>query len=70
MRVVYSENFKRNVEKLPTEVKRQLKRKLTIMIENPRRPSLRTKKLKGRKDGIYEARSLHEKAFFQARRVA
>lgn len=55
MRIVYSENFKKNAEKLPIEVKRQLKKKLTLTVENPRHPSLRTKKLQGRKDGVYEA---------------
>jgi mRNA-degrading endonuclease YafQ of YafQ-DinJ toxin-antitoxin module len=55
MKVVYSENFKKNVEKLPIEIKRQLKKKLEIMLENPRHPSLRVKKLKGRKDGVFEA---------------
>ena len=55
MKVVYSENFKKNVEKLPIDIKRQLKKKLEIMLENPRHPSLRIKKLKGRKDGIFEA---------------
>jgi len=55
MKIIYSENFKKNVEKLPIEVKQQLKRKLEIMLENPRHPSLRVKKLKGRKDGIFEA---------------
>lgn len=55
MKVVYSESFKKNVEKLPIDIKRQLKKKLEIMLENPRHPSLRIKKLKGRKDGIFEA---------------
>lgn len=55
MKVVYSESFKKNVEKLPIDIKRQLKKKLEIMLENPRHPSLRIKKLKGRKDGIFGA---------------
>lgn len=55
MKVVYSDNFKKNVEKLPIEIKRQLKKKLEIMFENPRHSSLRVKKLKGRKDGLFEA---------------
>jgi len=55
MKVVYSENFRQNVYKLPIEIKRQLKKKLELMIDNPRHPSLRVKKLKGRKDGVFEA---------------
>ncbi len=55
MIVIYSENFKRNVEKLPIQVKKQLKKKLELMIENPRHPSLRTKKIKGRNDNVFEA---------------
>lgn len=55
MIVIYSENFKHNVEKLSIEVKKKLKKKLEIMIENPRHPSLLTKKLKGRNDNVFEA---------------
>lgn len=55
MRVIYSDNFKQSVEKLPKEIKRLLVKKLKLMIENPSHPSLRVKKLKGRKDGIFEA---------------
>lgn len=55
MIVIYSDNFKSNVEKLSIQEKRQLKKKLEIMIDNPRHPSLRTKKLKGRNNNIFEA---------------
>ena len=55
MRVVYSDDFKQNVEKLPKDIKRQLVKKLDLMLENPRHPSLRVRKLKGRKDGTFEA---------------
>ncbi|MDQ2088126.1 hypothetical protein RBH29_16995 [Herbivorax sp. ANBcel31] len=55
MIILYSENFKSKVKNLPIEVKKQLKKKLEIMIDNPRHPSLRTKKIKGRGDNIFEA---------------
>jgi len=55
MIIIYSENFKCKVEQLSVEVRKQLKSKLQIMIENPRHPSLRTKKLKGRSNNIFEA---------------
>ena len=54
MRFEYSENFLQAVKELPLEVQRTLKKKLAIMVENPRHPSLRTKKVQGQKD-IFEA---------------
>lgn len=50
----YSDLFLDNVRKLPTDIKKVLQKKLDLMIENPRHPSLRTKKIQGRED-IFEA---------------
>ncbi len=47
MNVYYSELFADKVGQLPTEAKRTLKKKLELMMENPRHPSLRTKKIQG-----------------------
>ncbi len=54
MNIYYSELFAEKVKQLPTEVKRILKKKLELMLENPRHPSLRTKKIQGQ-DNIFEA---------------
>lgn len=54
MKIKYSENFRDAVQNLSPEAKRELKKKLEIMIENPRHPSLRSKKIEGT-DDIFEA---------------
>lgn len=54
MRIYYSDKFINSVKKLPDEIKKALKKKLDIMLENPQHPSLRTKKIQGQKD-IFEA---------------
>ncbi len=54
MNIYYSELFAQKVRQLPIEVKRILKKKLEIMVENPKHPSLRTKKIRGQ-ENIYEA---------------
>ena len=45
MKFVYSDSFKKNVSDLSFEEKGVLKEKLTLMFQNPRHPSLRTKKM-------------------------
>ncbi|WP_227761863.1 hypothetical protein [Zhaonella formicivorans] len=54
MNIYYSDLFADKVKQLPIEVKRALKKKLELMMENPRHPSLRTKKIQGQ-DNIFEA---------------
>jgi len=54
MRVYYSDKFADRVKKLSDEIKRTLKKKLDIMLDNPQHPSLRTKKIQGQKD-IFES---------------
>jgi len=54
MKIAYSENFLMNVKELSYENQKALKKKLEIMVENSRHPSLRTKKVQGQKD-IFEA---------------
>ncbi|MCL4416640.1 MAG: hypothetical protein M1365_08110 [Actinobacteria bacterium] len=54
MKFVYSDSFIKNVSDLSEEEKKILKEKLKLMFENPRHPSLRTKKIHERKD-IFEA---------------
>ncbi len=54
MKIHYSDKFLENVEKLPKDIKKTLKSKLEILIDNPRHPSLRTKKIQGQ-ENIFEA---------------
>jgi hypothetical protein len=53
MRFYYSDLFKEKVKLLNPNVKKALKGKLELMVQNPKHPSLRTKKIKGSSD-IYE----------------
>ena len=54
MIVHYTELFQEKVKQFPVEVKRALRSKLELMVENPRHPSLRVKKIQGQ-TGIFEA---------------
>jgi len=54
MIIEYSDSFREGVQRLSLEAKMQLKKKLELMAENPRHPSLRSKKIQGI-DGIFEA---------------
>ena len=54
MKFYYSDLFKEKVQLLHPNVKKALKSKLELMDQNPKHPSLRTKKIKGSSD-IYEA---------------
>ena len=40
-------SFKRAYKELPKHIQRQLERKLRFLLENPRHPSLRTRRTKG-----------------------
>ena len=54
MNVYYTELFEQKVKELPVEIKKVLLAKLDLMIENPRHPSLRVKKIQGQA-AIFEA---------------
>ena len=54
MKAYYSELFVQKTAVQSETVKRALKKKLKLLIENPRHPSLRVKKIKGQKE-IFEA---------------
>ncbi len=54
MRFYYSDLFKQKVELLEPQIKKALKNKLELMYQNPKHPSLRTKRVQGTTD-IYEA---------------
>ncbi len=54
MNIYFLDLFLEGVKKLPADVKKVLKKKLDIMADDPRHPSLRTKKIKGH-ENIFEA---------------
>lgn len=54
MKAYYSELFAQKTADQNEVVKRALKNKLKLLLENPRHPSLRVKKIKGQND-IFEA---------------
>jgi mRNA interferase RelE/StbE len=54
MKIHYSDKFREKVEKLPQDIKKLLRNKLEIMIDNPRHPSLRSKEIQGQAN-IFEA---------------
>ncbi|WAM31362.1 hypothetical protein [Caldicellulosiruptor naganoensis] len=53
MKIYYSQLFKEKVNKLPQDVKKILKKKLELLLQNPYHPFLQTKKIQGTKD-IFE----------------
>ncbi|MEZ0537995.1 hypothetical protein ACAG39_12265 [Caldicellulosiruptoraceae bacterium PP1] len=54
MKVYYTDYFVEKVNELSSDIKKILKQKLSLMVENPKHPSLRSKKIKG-SDNIFEA---------------
>ena len=54
MNIYFSDLFLQSVKGLSEDVKRTLKQKLDIIADNPRHPSLRTKKIRGR-ENLFEA---------------
>ena len=54
MKIYYSELFVQKTAAQNEVVKRALKKKLKLLLENPRHPSLRVKKIKGQ-NNFFEA---------------
>ena len=54
MRIYYSDKFAERVRRQSDEIKKILRKKLDILLDNPQHPSLRTKKIQGQKD-IFES---------------
>lgn len=55
MDVLFTEQFEQAYEKLTTAERRSVRKALALLGDNPRHPSLRVKKMEGRKD-VWEAR--------------
>lgn len=54
MNIYFSDLFREKVAELSGDAKKALKNKLDLIVDNPRHPSLRTKKIKGY-GNIFEA---------------
>ena len=55
MEILFTEQFEQAYEKLTKAEKRGVRKALTLLGDNPKYPSLRVKKMEGRKN-IWEAR--------------
>jgi mRNA interferase RelE/StbE len=53
--ILFTEQFEQAYEKLTNTEKRSVRKTLTLLGDNPKHPSLRVKKMEGRKN-IWEAR--------------
>lgn len=47
MKVIYTDPFKRDYNRLPSDIQGALDKALSFLLKNPRHPSLRSKKLPG-----------------------
>lgn len=60
MKLVRTDRFKLDFQKLPESIKRSADKAFRFFVQNPRHPSLRTKKMEGQHDSrgrdIWEAR--------------
>ena len=54
MNIYFSDNFLDSIKRMSPAEKKVLKKKLDLLVDNPKHPSLRTKKIKG-SEGIFEA---------------
>ena len=54
MRFIFTKKFRKCCESLPVEIQETIKAKLRLLVQDPRHPSLRVKKMQGAK-GIWEA---------------
>ena len=55
MEILFTEQFEQAYERLTSAEKRSIRKALTLLGDNPEHPSLRIKKMEGRKN-IWEAR--------------
>lgn len=54
MKLIRTNHFKKCYQALPKEIQKQTDKNLRLLIENPKHPSLRVKKIQGTRD-IWEA---------------
>ncbi len=53
LRIVYTPNFIREYKNLPLALQEEVKEKIALFAKDPRQPSLKTHKLKGRLQGSF-----------------
>lgn len=63
MRLILSERFRRSYDDAPPEIRRAIERRLTLLLENLRHPSLRAKKYDESR-GIWQARVNRDWRFY------
>jgi mRNA interferase RelE/StbE len=56
MRFSPTEHFTRCYKNLPADIKAQVDKQLSLLLKNPRHPSLKIKKMQGVKGQIFEGR--------------
>lgn len=55
-RLLFTKPFVRDYQELPEEIQKEVDKALRLLLDNPRHPSLRTKKMQPKGRGIFEAR--------------
>ena len=63
MKIRQEEQFKKDFAALPRQIQRRAKNKLILFLQNPRHPSLQTKKMEGHKN-LWEGRVTKGYRFF------
>jgi len=56
MRLFPTEHFTKSYENLPKDIRAQVDKQLSLLLKNPHHPSLRIKKMQGRREQIFEGR--------------
>ena len=68
MKIIATEPFKKDFQKLPDQIKRHAEKALRLLMSNPHHPSLGIKKVKGDAvkgfDNVFEGRITHSYRFF------
>lgn len=62
MRIVHEPRFLRDLENISPDLQRRTQKQVKLLLENPRHPSLRARKMEGHLD-VYEARITREYRF-------
>jgi mRNA interferase RelE/StbE len=56
MRFLTTEHFTKCYKDLPSGIQAQMDKQLSLLLENPKHPSLRIKKMQGTKGEVFEGR--------------
>ena len=56
MRFLTTEHFTKRYKNLPPAIRAQVDKQLSLLLENPKHPSLRIKKIQGTREEIFEGR--------------